>query len=61
MIIYALIVRTVDGMALTATTDFNDETNRDVKENKRYVKLVAKKSSQFPDRCSLNLGAYAIQ
>lgn len=61
MIVYALIVRTSDGMALSATTDFNDEVNRNMKDSKRYVKLLAKKAYQFPDRCTMNLGTHAIQ
>lgn len=60
MIVYALIVRTSDGMALSATTDFNDEVNRNIKESKRYVKLLAKKAFQFPDRCTLSLDTYTI-
>jgi len=60
MIVYALIVRTSDGMALSATTDFNDEVNRNMKDSKRYVKLLAKKSYQFPDRCTMNLGTHTI-
>jgi len=61
MIVYALIVRTLDGMALSATTDFNDEVNRNMKDSKRYVKLLAKKSYQFPDRCTMTLGTHTIQ
>jgi hypothetical protein len=61
MIFYALIVRTSDGMALSATTDFNDEVNRNIKESKRYVKLLAKKAYQFPERCTLKLHTYTIQ
>lgn len=61
MIVYALIVRTKDGMALSATTDFNDEINKSIKESKRYVKIVAKKASQFPDRCILNLSIHTLQ
>ncbi|PSN43972.1 Vesicle-trafficking protein SEC22a [Blattella germanica] len=47
-------------MALSATTDFNDEVNRNIKESKRYVKLLSKKAFQFPDRCTLSLGTYTI-
>ncbi|XP_021925127.1 vesicle-trafficking protein SEC22a-like [Zootermopsis nevadensis] len=60
MIVYALIVRTADGMALSATTDFNDEVNRNIKESKRYVKLLAKKAYQFPERCTLKLNTHTI-
>jgi hypothetical protein len=61
MIVYALIVRTADGMALSATTDYNDEVNRHIKESKRYVKLLAKKAYQFPERCTLKLDTHTIQ
>uniref|UniRef100_A0A1B6HP08 Longin domain-containing protein n=1 Tax=Homalodisca liturata TaxID=320908 RepID=A0A1B6HP08_9HEMI len=60
MILYALIVRTKDGMALSATTDFNDEVNRSIKESKRYVKLLAKKASHLPDRCTLYLSLHSV-
>lgn len=60
MIEYALIVRTKDGMALSATTDFNTQENNTIKGCKRYVKVVAKKSSQFPDRCTLNLSVHTL-
>ncbi|XP_075224987.1 vesicle-trafficking protein SEC22a-like isoform X2 [Lycorma delicatula] len=60
MIVYALISRTKDGMALSATTDFNDEVNKSLKESKKYVKLVAKKAAQYPDRCTVNLGAHNL-
>lgn len=61
MIIYALIVRTKDGMALSATTDFNDEVNKSIKESKRYLKLLAKKASTLPDRCTLYLSLHSVQ
>lgn len=60
MILYSLIIRTADGMALSASTDFSNEINKNIKDSKRYVKLIAKKASQFPDRCSLCIGSYTI-
>lgn len=59
MIEYALIVRTKDGMALSASTDFTQENNT-IKGCKRYVKVVAKKASQFPDRCILSLSVHTL-
>lgn len=59
-IIYALIIRTKDGMPLSATTDFTDEINKNVKECKRYVKLLSKKAQQFPERCALQLPLHSI-
>lgn len=60
MIEYALIVRTKDGMALSASTDFNTQENNTVKGCKRYVKVVAKKATQFPERCILNLSVHTL-
>ncbi|KAK3907999.1 Vesicle-trafficking protein SEC22a [Frankliniella fusca] len=60
MILYTLIVRSKDGLALSASTDFNDEGLRDVKESKKYLKILAKKTYQFPDRCILNTGNHTI-
>lgn len=59
-IIYALIIRTKDGMPLSATTDFTDEINKNVKECKRYVKLLSKKAQLFPERCVLQLQSHSI-
>lgn len=60
MILYTLIVRSKDGLALSASTDFNDEGLRDVKESKKYLKFLAKKAFQFPDRCMLHTGTHTI-
>lgn len=59
-IIYALIIRTKDGMPLSASTDFTDEINKNIKECKRYVKLLSKKASLFPERCVLQLQSHSI-
>lgn len=55
-----MIVRSKDGLALSASTDFNDEGLRDVKESKKYLKILAKKTFQFPDRCMLSTGNHTI-
>ncbi|KAJ1522579.1 hypothetical protein ONE63_001764 [Megalurothrips usitatus] len=60
MILYTLIVRSKDGLALSASTDFNDEGLRDVKESKKYLKFLAKKTLQFPDRCILHTGTHTV-
>lgn len=57
---YTLIVRTKDGLALSASTDFNDEVLRDVRESKKYLKFLAKKTFQYPDRCILQTGSHTI-
>ncbi|KAK7602239.1 hypothetical protein V9T40_009680 [Parthenolecanium corni] len=59
-IIYTLIIRTKDGMPLSATTDFTDEINKNVKECKRYVKLISKKAQNFPERCVLQLPSHSV-
>lgn len=59
-IIYSLIVRSRDGMPLSATTDFTDEINKNIKECKRYVKLVSKKVQNFPERCILHLNQHTV-
>ncbi|XP_014253148.1 vesicle-trafficking protein SEC22a-like [Cimex lectularius] len=55
MILYVFITRTKDGLPLSASTDFNHEINRNIKENKKYVKMVANKAPQLPERCILEL------
>lgn len=60
MIIYAQIVRTNDGLPLSANTDFNDVLNQSIKDSKKYVKMLAYKSPQLPEKCSLYLGNVSI-
>uniref|UniRef100_A0A023FAD2 Putative sec22 vesicle trafficking protein-like 2 n=1 Tax=Triatoma infestans TaxID=30076 RepID=A0A023FAD2_TRIIF len=60
MIVYALIIRSKDGLPLSARTDFSDEVNRNIKDNKKYVKLVGTKAAQVPERCVLQLKDYTI-
>ncbi|KAL1139837.1 hypothetical protein AAG570_006814 [Ranatra chinensis] len=60
MIVYALIVRTGDSMALSATTDYSDQSDTSLKENIKCVKTVANKAARLPDRCTLNLVQYDI-
>lgn len=60
MIVYALIIRSKDGLPLSARTDFSDEVNRNIKENKKYVKLVGTKAAQVPEKCVLQLKDYTI-
>ncbi|GAB6030602.1 Vesicle-trafficking protein S22a [Chamberlinius hualienensis] len=51
MILYSLIARSSDGMPLTASVDTDDKP--DVQLSKKYLKLLAKKSKSFPERCSV--------
>uniref|UniRef100_A0A069DSH3 Putative sec22 vesicle trafficking protein-like 2 n=1 Tax=Panstrongylus megistus TaxID=65343 RepID=A0A069DSH3_9HEMI len=60
MIVYALIIRSKDGLPLSARTDFSDEVNRNIKDNKKYVKLVGTKAAQVPEKCVLQLKDYTI-
>lgn len=60
MILYAMIMRSRDGMPLSATTDCNYDSNRNVKESKRLMKVVAKKTCQYPERCTLKVNGHAI-
>lgn len=61
MIHYALIIRSKDGMALTASTDSSNDMDKNLKEGKRYMKLLAKKTTQFPERCTMKIGEFSIQ
>ncbi|XP_046387895.1 vesicle-trafficking protein SEC22a-like [Ischnura elegans] len=60
MILYAMIMRARDGMPLSATTDCNHDANKSVKESKRLMKVLARKTSRFPDRCNLKLNEHNI-
>lgn len=60
MIVYALIVRTSDGLALSASTDFTNENDPNIKEGKRYLKLLAKKCSRFSPKCLLSLSSHNV-
>lgn len=60
MIIYAQIVRTSDGLPLSASTDFSNEVNRSIRDSKKYVKMLAYKSPQLPEKCTLHIGEVSI-
>jgi len=53
MIIYALIARTRDGLALSASTDADNV--KEVRENRKFMKILSKKVATCPDRCSLKV------
>ncbi|XP_063964667.1 vesicle-trafficking protein SEC22a-like [Lytechinus pictus] len=55
-ILFAMITRLRDGLPLSATTD-HDPSQR-VLESKKYAKILSKKASQFPDRCSMFTGSH---
>ncbi|XP_071966227.1 vesicle-trafficking protein SEC22a-like [Antedon mediterranea] len=56
MVLYAMISRLSDGLPLSATTDH--EPNRSVLESKKFAKILSKRASQYPDRCSLFTGSH---
>ncbi|XP_033111099.1 vesicle-trafficking protein SEC22a-like [Anneissia japonica] len=56
MVLYAIISRLSDGLPLSATTDH--EPNRSVLESKKFAKMLSKRASQYPDRCSLFTGSH---
>lgn len=60
MIIYAQIVRTSDGLPLSASTDFSNEVNKSIRDSKKYVKMLAYKSPQLPEKCVLNVGEVSL-
>ncbi|XP_072841316.1 vesicle-trafficking protein SEC22a isoform X2 [Pogona vitticeps] len=58
MILSASVVRVRDGLPLSASTDY--EQNSGVQECRKYFKILAKRLSQLPDRCTLQAGQYNI-
>lgn len=58
MVLFASVVRVVDGLPLSASTDY--EQDKGLQETKKQVKALSKKLSQFPDRCTLKAGQYNI-
>ena len=59
MILSVSIVRVHDGLALCASTDL--DRGVDMKECQQYMKLLSRKASTLPDRCTLSLDGYSIQ
>ncbi|XP_068185348.1 vesicle-trafficking protein SEC22a [Antennarius striatus] len=58
MVLFALVVRVIDGLPLSATTDY--EQDKELQEAKKHLKAFSKKLAQFPDRCTLKLAQYTI-
>ncbi|KAJ8025115.1 Vesicle-trafficking protein SEC22a [Holothuria leucospilota] len=56
MVVFALISRVSDGLPLSATTDH--ETSHRVLDSKKCAKMLSKKASSVPDRCSLHTGSH---
>ena len=58
MIRFAVIHRAKDGLALSASTDM--ESGVELRECKRYAKLISRKARQFPVRCTMSVGRFRI-
>jgi len=59
MIIQALVVRSRDGLPLSASTDV--DRSSPVKDCQKYLKLIARKLDKLADRCILRMQGYNIQ
>lgn len=58
MISYAMMVRTKDSMTLSSTTD--TDNSKEVRENKRYLKLLARKLCRLPERLTLPIVPFVV-
>ncbi|NXD68305.1 SC22A protein, partial [Eolophus roseicapillus] len=58
MILSASVVRVRDGLPLSASTDYDQTIG--MQECRKYFKMLSKKLSQLPDRCTLKAGQYNI-
>lgn len=59
MILSASVVRVRDGLPLSASTDYDQSMG--MQECRKYFKMLSKKLSQLPDRCTLKTGQYNIK
>ena len=58
MIRFAVVHRAKDGLALTASTDL--ESGIELRESKRFAKLISRKARQFPVRSTMEVGRFKI-
>nr|XP_046217040.1 vesicle-trafficking protein SEC22a-like [Oncorhynchus gorbuscha] len=58
MVLFALVMRSTDGLPLSATTDY--EQDEGLQETKKQIKTLSEKLSTFPSRCSLKTGKFNI-
>ena len=61
MIIYASLIRSADGTPLSATTDFNSDTDKVIQEGKHLVKLLSKQVVKYPKRVCIEAENLTIQ
>ncbi|CAG0919044.1 unnamed protein product [Notodromas monacha] len=60
MIFYAMVVRARDGLVLCDSTDVKEAVDKDIRDGKRCMKLLARKLRQFDDRCLLQVGKHSV-
>lgn len=58
MIRFAVVHRAKDGLALSASTDI--DSGVELRESKRYAKVLSRKARQFPNRCVMEVGRFKI-
>uniref|UniRef100_A0A8C8YQA5 SEC22 homolog A, vesicle trafficking protein n=1 Tax=Prolemur simus TaxID=1328070 RepID=A0A8C8YQA5_PROSS len=58
MILSASVIRVRDGLPLSASTDY--EQNTGMQECRKYFKMLSRKLAQLPDRCTVKTGRYNI-
>ena len=58
MIKFSVVHRAKDGLALSASTDV--ESGIELRDSKRYTKLLARKARHFPVRSKMTVGKYRI-
>jgi hypothetical protein len=58
MIRFAVVHRSKDGLALSASTDI--DSGIELRDSKRYSKMLSRKARQFPVRCTMTVGRFKI-
>ncbi|XP_032233147.1 vesicle-trafficking protein SEC22a [Nematostella vectensis] len=58
MVLFAMISRVSDGMAMSASTDL--DMHFELKESKKQAKTLARKANQFPIKCWMRSGNHNI-
>ncbi|XP_064648118.1 vesicle-trafficking protein SEC22a-like [Lineus longissimus] len=58
MLLFALVARVHDGVPLAASTDLSHHPL--VSDAQKYVKIISKRASSFPDRCAVQGNGYHI-
>ena len=58
MIRFAVVHRAKDGLALSASTDM--DSGIELRDSKRFAKILSRKARQFPVRCTMTVGRFKI-